>query len=233
MPLIQYMSGALGSCVALACAAWAFCQGLGLEGFHSSDRLSSLPHQLPPQSSGINPGKWEGLLPPCCYSFPGVQIPGQPRIRRLHCQSVRKKKKNKWQQIKRTGGVWSEVRWGARERWEVGKEKETRWNERKRLRTGRETRERALGMWTMLKPFNSNQHHVSSRALLSHKWTLLRQQSALELCKNIKGASPVSAWSQEESGSSRDLWKKRGLGLMFAALSIASQAGWYCRVMAY
>ena len=61
----------------------------------------------------------------------------------------------------------------------------------------REMGETERGMWAMLKPFNSNQHHVSSRALLSHKWTLLRQQSALELCKNIKGASPVSARSQE------------------------------------
>lgn len=222
MPLIQYMSGALGSCVALACRAWSFCQGLGLEGFHSSDRLSSLPHHLRPQSSGINPGKWEGLLPPRCYSFPGVQIPGQPRIRQLHCQSVRKNN-NKWRQIKRTRGG---MRWGARERWEVEKEKETRWNERKRLRTGRETRELALGMWTMLKPFNSNQHHVSSRALLSHKWTLLRQQSALELCKNIKGTR-LSRPGAKSSPVPQGTNEKRGApGLMLAALSVASQAGW-------
>lgn len=131
------MSGALSSCVALSCTAWSLCQGLGLEGFHFSDRLSSLPHHLRPQSSGINPGKWEGLLPPCCYSFPGVQIPGQPRIRQLHCESVRKKN-NKWRQIKRTGVG---RRWGARERWEVEKEKETRWNERKKEIENRQRQE--------------------------------------------------------------------------------------------
>ena len=51
------------------------------------------------KTSERNPGKWEGLLPPRCYSFPGVQIPGQPRIRQLHRQSVRKNN-NKWQQVK-------------------------------------------------------------------------------------------------------------------------------------
>lgn len=195
--LIQQMSGALSSGVVLACKALSSRQGLELEGFHSCDRLSSLIlPPLPPPPSKLWNKSWEMRGPPAplslCYSFPGVQIPGQPRIRQLHCQSVRKKN-NKWRWIKRT---W-DVRWGARGRWEVGKEKETRWNKRKRWGEGTKTRELVLGMWAMLKPFNSNQHHVSSRALLSHKWTLLRQQSALELCKNIKGASPVSAWSQE------------------------------------
>lgn len=185
------MSGALGSALVLACKAWSSCQGLRLEGFHSSDRPSSLkstPTTFLPPSSGINPGKWEGLLPPRCYSFPGVQIPGQPRIRQLHCQSV-KKKNNKWRRIKSTGGGGG---------CEVRSERKVRSGERKRNKRKRWKRQSLLlGMWAMLKPFNSNQHHVSSRALLSHKWTLLRQQSALELCKNIKGASPVSAWSQE------------------------------------
>lgn len=91
--------------VVLACKAWPSARVSGLRVFVPLivSLSSSTPTTLPPQSPGINPGKWEGLLPPCCYSLPGVQIPGQPRIRQLHCQSVRKKS-NKWQLTKSTRG---------------------------------------------------------------------------------------------------------------------------------
>lgn len=118
-PLIQQRSTVVGSGVALACKTRSICQGLGFVAFHSTDRLSFLiyPHKLLPQSSGINPGKWEGLLPSRCYSFPGVQVPGHFRIRPIRCQSVIKKN-NKWLPIKRMDGceVRSESKVRGREK---------------------------------------------------------------------------------------------------------------------
>ena len=120
------VSGALGSGVGSECKAWPSARFSGLAGFPSflwSPPLSSPPSPpsppVPPQSSGINPGKWEGPLPPRCYPFPGVQIPGQPRIRRLHGPSVRKKN-NKWWRIQSTG----ERRWEKGEKWKKMKKRD-------------------------------------------------------------------------------------------------------------
>lgn len=216
------MSGALGSGVALACNAWSSCQGLGLEGFHSSDRLSSLiyPHYLPPQSSGINPGKWEGLLPPRCYSFPGVRIPGQPRIRQLHCQSDRKTN-NKWRQIKSTGGGWGEEQEKG-EKW--GKKKKKKQDEIKE----RDGRHRA-GFWecepcwncstqisTMCPPepyYPINELYWGNKVLWSSAKTL----------KGPRLSRPGAKSSLIPQGTN----EKRGApGLVFTAPSVASQAGW-------
>lgn len=44
----------------------------------------------------------------------------------------------------------------------------------------------------MLNPSSPNQPHVSSRVLLSYKWTLLRQQSAWTSAKTLKGWADVT-----------------------------------------
>lgn len=54
----------------------------------------------------------------------------------------------------------------------------------------------------MLNPSSRNQPHLSSRALLSYKWTSLRQQSARTSSKTLKGWAEVTdpGWLMRKDG---------------------------------
>lgn len=62
----------------------------------------------------------------------------------------------------------------------------------------------------MLNPSSPNQPHVSSRALLSYKWTLLRQQSAGTSAKTLKGWAEVTdpGWLMRKDGGFHDILLK-------------------------